>query len=496
MPSSKKLSFESIDSSSTRSDGKIFDLESSTTSIKSINYAFTLSSSFSNLTLTSLTSNLSKKQKPQPSFITSSSADDEKTTSVVQGNSFHFFKSSLCTKNKISVKKSIEKDKTVQLCKKRNNDYRDNKKNSLMIDSSTLVPTFKIKKEGDIFGRCSIYDLEKQKMNFYYVSTHNPIEYFALEVLSRIKINTPKGRIVQYIDKYSDLKFGMSVQEIADYIPMAIVRHDLPSLGITIPPLRLKYKLDIKKQLIIDLEDSSTYRISGNTFAADIAALLIDDLDFQPDSNNFGLTKIGNRFYSYAIDKELARFNGDDYSTLLETHTVYKNDLFSSRKQDQELAVLYEIAQSLESLDGQCDFERIFYNSSVEATSAFSKNLCGEWCKNLMSTATSMLKHYQKKYGKDYLAEFCAREKIRTSIADSVIKKLEAPKDIKEIIIEDLRGPYYIDCFISKSGITESDLTNKKLFDAIISDIGKEFNIKTNEDLSKQSKSTRSNKPS
>jgi hypothetical protein len=244
-----------------------------------------------------------------------------------------------------------------------------------------------------------------------------------------------------------------------------------PRDGIKI--LTDRYQLDIKKQVLVDLEEKRSYKISGNTFASDIAATLVADEDFQPDYTNFGLFRCGNRYYCAAIDKEAASFQGESYDVLqakAAKERISSDGLYVARTQDQALAIVQRIADALIVTSGQCDFDRIFLNPRVLATGMLAEK-SAQYCENLKVSAHSLLDHYEQCYGKNYLAEFAEREKLRQELANSIIQELQLPQEMDRLIIEDLRGVYYQEHFTTAGCISASDLKNDALRKALTEDL-------------------------
>lgn len=305
---------------------------------------------------------------------------------------------------------------------------------------------------------------KSDRHKIFFVAQHRFNEYFAIEVLLRLGIRTPKARIIgnQYV----------ATKGIEGYIPMIGVRHDLTIAYSKdkLTSIRQQYKIDTEKQIIIDSQKRE-YKISGNAFAANIAAILIQDADFQCDGCNFGLTRVGNRFYAAAIDKDKVSFNGRDY------REGYTDKLFQSQTHEQSFYIIYQVFQALsKNADGICDFDKIFLNTRVMATPKLAE-ISKEACDNLKLTAQSLLNHYHKKYGEKFLVEFADREQIRIKIAAQLIKAMNLDASWEALIVEDLRGPYYQNLFHDKNKrmISEHDLVNKKLINKINDDIQKEM---------------------
>lgn len=251
--------------------------------------------------------------------------------------------------------------------------------------------------------------------------------------------------------------------------------------------LKDRYELDIEKQIVYDHVEKKNYRISGNLFGSDIAALLICDYDFQSDGQNFGIVKVGARFYAAAIDKEAAKFEGKSYQELAKILSDrFINDfLYKSRMDDQVIAVVYQIAQALtQDIRGQCDFDRIFSNPRVNATHQLFMSP-DERCANVKKTAASIVEHYQHIYGETFLEKYSDRDTLRKQIAYQVMANIDCSdcthnyEAIKHIIVEDLRGPYYRHLFSdqSKQLISNSDIDNSELLKVILTDVVEEYGL-------------------
>ena len=283
----------------------------------------------------------------------------------------------------------------------------------------------------------------------YYVANHNRHEYFVLEYFQRFGIVTPKARFIDA--EHKGERGPIATKSIAGYIPMVAVRHDIPLEGDALNDknlvaLRERYKIDIESQLITDLKENKQYKISGNLFGTDVATTLVNDKDLGPDSYNLGLVRRGDRFYAAAIDKDVDCFAGLPYRTL-EAHvsTVLEDELFQSKTREQTIAIVYEIYQAY--LKG--DFDKITTNERVKATKMIAGE-CEVLCENIKASALSLLAHFRKEYGRNFIQEYEEHEASRNAIADKVIEQLEPylsesinQHDLRCDIIEDLRGPYY-----------------------------------------------------
>jgi hypothetical protein len=308
---------------------------------------------------------------------------------------------------------------------------------------------------------------------------------------------TPK-MYKEIISKKAHMPPVIASKSIAEFIPIHLVRRFSRS-GIKLgyrhfdylhgksKELQERYELDIVKQVIHDHTEKKTYRISGNLFGSDIAALLICDYDFQSDGSNFGIVKEGSRFYAVAIDKEAVRFEGKSYEMLAKklSDRFIDDILYKSRMDEQIMAVVYQIAQAL-VLDNnkQCAFDKIFSNPRVQATHQLFISP-DERCVNIKKTAFSIVAHYEKIYGDNFLEKYSEREKIRMQIANQVLENFDFRDNsrdfemIKNNILEDLRGPYYAQLFSDqeKRLISKTDIDNKTLLMSILTDVSSEYDF-------------------
>ena len=192
------------------------------------------------------------------------------------------------------------------------------------------------------------------------------------EVFSELKFRKP-GDITYIMDsksvasaiykeialKKAHMPSIIASKSLDGFIPMQLIRRNGRS-GEKLTPRHFdylnaqqravynRYQLDITNQMIYDHVEHKAYRISGNLFGTDIAALLICDLDFQSDGANLGVIKVGNRFYAAAIDKDAVRFKGESYEVLAQKLSDRStNDfLYKSRMDDQLIAVVYQNSAS------------------------------------------------------------------------------------------------------------------------------------------------------
>ncbi|MEO8401501.1 MAG: hypothetical protein ABI597_06845 [Gammaproteobacteria bacterium] len=387
------------------------------------------------------------------------------------------------------------------------NDYSTDKEESLEIDYSRFKSDSSSQEESEITGlkykttktldtfksfflfhRSEVQENiegdeeldDNTEMQVILGESHAPAEYFAMQVLIRLGIVAAKCRITTDKDGIPMI----ASRAFEPYLPMAGVRAEVaisPEAQPHLHRIRCKYKFDIEKQLLRDLEEKKDYKVSGNTFGTDVAALLLGDFDLQPDCENLGLIRYGNRFYCAAIDKEKAVFAGYDYKTLDKIVNsgnvpVAKDALYKFRLLDQELAVVNQIDSALVVTDSQCDFDRIFRNKRVLRTPLLAK-VSEIYCTNLKTSAQSLLDHYKTKLGENYLTEFAVREKYRATIADQICRGLSLPSEAMKVVIEDLRAPYYQEFFVNKKYITEADCKNEKLLDMLAQDFKAEFTL-------------------
>lgn len=333
----------------------------------------------------------------------------------------------------------------------------------------------------------------------YYVSPHDPVEYFGLEILNLLGFNTPKARIhvsteAQCVNQSENTDqsetiekkkqtIKMAVRNIeGGFIPIAVFLEKETGEGVYSKwkDVHARYQLDIAKQVIVERKTGKEFKISGNLFTSNIGANLLGDLDFQPEDANVGLIKVGDRFYAYYIDKELIQFDGKSYDDRQKNECYYVNtaEIYKYKKDEQIIFIVNEIKRALDN----GDFDKIFDNvriketlSSVASISDFDVASIAKMSKNFRETVESALKYF-----KDIdLDRFTEREALRKKIAEKVLELAnfnpEDQKQIKRNIIEDLRGPYYEDLFINKNNITEDDINNHDLIKHILEDQIKEF---------------------
>lgn len=372
--------------------------------------------------------------------------------------------------------------KTV-IFKRRKNDYLKGKLHkSLVKDLSLFSKTNGSQYGGSSYGPYLKKRTHCESRTLYYITAHNPAEYFALEVLQRIGFNTPVARIVTShpLRRESvnlDGKQAVATKGFHGYVPIQTVRPDEPKSS----EFGKQHTLDFINQIITNSKGTK-FKISGNLFALDIGAILLGDTDLQPRGNNIGFIKEGNRFYTVAIDKEHVVFNGNNYCQMSgRIDPVDHDKLFVHKLHDQRLFILSQIAGALHvDESGLCDFDRIFLNPRVTLTPCLADK-CKIWCDNLKKTALSIIEHYKSAYGKDFLVHFNAREKMRSELADKVIAFLNNAsidaQALKDIIMEDLRGPYYVSYLTGNEFCDRDARDNPRLFNAIVADVAKEFNL-------------------
>lgn len=365
------------------------------------------------------------------------------------------------------------------------NDFKNtklNSKTSLLKDITLFSKT-----TGPQYGGSSLgphLKVSSKKQSIYYLAKHSLHEYFACEVLLVLGINTPKIRIV---DQLQD-GYLMASQAIEDYIPIHVLRPDVSnSLPSELQVWRDTYELDINNQLIINKIDGSSYKISGNLFTLDIAALFISDTDLQPKGNNIGFVKKDNRFYVVTIDKDRTAFKGSNYCQLFGRldDDILDDKLFRAKTSEQLLFLLYQLSECLKlDTDGKCAFDKIFGNPRVENTSCLNK-ISTDYCRNIKKSANSIINHYKSTLGKNSLVQFAEREKIRGLLADKIIEQLESEgmrfdsAKVKNILMEDLRAPYYAPCFLG-STISIADVNeNPELIQKLLNDLTQELNYQS-----------------
>jgi hypothetical protein len=376
--------------------------------------------------------------------------------------------------------------------------HKSEKNQDLTTDFEAKLEPYR---QGQFYGnRFILFPLYRDKNKQHkikYMTLHNEVEYFALEILLKIGFVTPKARLsyrreCRHPDGVFDYALKtMVTNALTNYIPMIAVRHDIPleiaASPNVIRPIREQYEIDITRQIILDHKERKAYRISGNLFSADIAGILIGDEDLQPEDCHLGLVKIGNRFLTAAIDKEKVSLTGSvppkNYEEMLQRadKRITTSLLFSTREKEQVMAILYQIHCACESKEE--GFDAIFDNPRVRRTALLAK--IAETCQgNLKHAAKLMLERFSKVFGQAFQAEFAVREDLRHKIVDNIFEKhaeifsesSEADKlIIRANIIDDLKGPYYTSLFLNQAMITVADLDNGRLMAEMVNDIKDEL---------------------
>jgi hypothetical protein len=345
----------------------------------------------------------------------------------------------------------------------------------------------------------------QKKEKIYYLAPHSYAEYFALEILNILGLYAPKGRFVQVAPSEVESKPVIAVNALNDYLPIISVRQDIFLLSnfsssqsgacLNLNELfnnRVQYRLNLKRQVVVEVKSGKEFKISGPLFSADILAALVCDEDFQPDGNNFGLVRRGKRFFASAIDKDRARFEGRSYAELLAImNHVLKDELFSFKTFEQELAVVTSVHDALKiERDGLCVFDRIFRNPRVMATPVLAQ-LGHQYVELFKQSAASLLTHYTERHGDNFLAGYRQRESIRERIALKVVRQLPGDYTMAESemrmrhIVEDLRAPYYQEYYLDQDSkvLVEADLNNPILANKIVQDICAEFDLSLQAEL-------------
>lgn len=368
----------------------------------------------------------------------------------------------------------------------RQNDYVHIKENKSLLKQFNI---FK-KTDGPMFGGSSLGPHIKLHENWdsksiYYLAKHNLNEYFAFEIFQRLTFNTPKARILTGENQ----KFIIASSAVKDYLPVKIFRPDtsFSNLPPTLRDFSEQYKLDYASQTISHTREKRKYKISGNLFTYDLIALLCNDSDLQPRGNNLGLVKMNNRFYAAAIDKEACTFTGSNYNRLaiMIGDDILDDPLFAAKTREQLFFMLYQVDSALKLDDNkQCDFDRIFLNTRVMNTPGL-RDTCAIDCTKFKKSAHDFINHYQERYGKSCITQFTYRETLRQKLAYKILAELPVADEHKSkmipLIIEDLRGPYYSPCFM-KEFISDDDMNNQNLIDAVIADFCFEFNLTSTKD--------------
>jgi hypothetical protein len=359
----------------------------------------------------------------------------------------------------------------------------------------------------------------------YYLAPHAREEYFALEILQYLGIDTPKARLIKD-DKATIL---VATKSIPDYIPRdGVILENMTAFQMqkekayeqdssqeNVPALlemRQRYRLDIRRQIFRDVQLKKEYKISGNLFAFDLMLTVVADPDAMAFTN-FGFHLLNGRCFAIAIDKDQATFKGLSYQKLCDKvdDRIYQDNdqkahiashMFYYREREQLLDVLYRLQQGLvlDSKTKLSPFDQIFLNQRVQKTGLFCQFPYKAKCENFKKSVRSTLEFYAERLEPNYLEAYAHREKIRELISDLVLERIKIINDdrefIKKTIIEDLRGPYYKSFFHGKfpsplkpiSGteweternrrcIHVSDVKNEWLIRAITKNVKKEFRL-------------------
>ena len=378
---------------------------------------------------------------------------------------------------------------------RRKNDYEKTAKTESVVKSSEKFS----KSKADQFGGASSFGPHQKKRSdkskssedkTYYLSSHNVIEYVGNEVLNQIGFNTPKTRITaeelrsRKTNEVYDVNYGVGSEAIPGYMPIAgfIESSDPKIKDSGILQNKKKFKLDMARQVVVDLETNQEFKVSGNLFAANIGAVLVNDKDFQPEQYNVGLVRRGDRYFAYLIDKDQIEFNGKNFQENLGTvdRKVIKSSIFNSATRDQQLYIINEIQKALEN----GHFKSIFSNKRItQSYNQINKPISElEKASNCAEvTAKSTVEYYLNLLNESNLDSFRERENWRDQLAEKVIEKLglnisdEEKSALREIIKEDLRANYYQPLFSNKAQITKEDLNNAALIEKLVADQVKEL---------------------
>ncbi len=361
----------------------------------------------------------------------------------------------------------------------------------------------------------------------YYLAPHAKDEYFAMEILQFLGIDTPKTRFV-FRKKSKKTVTHIATKSIPNYIPRDGVlleglsayqikkeeEYEQDSSQKELPALlamRKRYRLDIRRQVFRDVLLKKEYKISGNFFAFDVMLTLVADPDAMAYTN-FGFHIKDNRCFAVAIDKDQVKLRGFTYHELCtkvdariyedndaKKHVV--NHIFYYREREQLLDVLYRLNDGLKlNRAGFSTFDQIFLNSRVQYTETLFQYPFDKKCENFKKSARSTLAFYEDKLEPHYLESYAHREKLRELLADMVLEELNvahADKTfIHNTIVQDLRGPYYKSYFSGKyplpkkiisdaewetsrhhSCIHVNDLKNNWLIRAVTRAVKKEFQL-------------------
>jgi len=372
--------------------------------------------------------------------------------------------------------KEFQQPKLNLVFQQRRPDFRSSKTSSLFKSNSIFQPCKGIASGGNAGALGPHFKKGVNQNKLYFIANHRVLnEYLSFEILNLLKINTPKAR---FVDKSLRL---IATKGFHNYIPIKAVRSDSfidfdPSLIMT--HFRARYSINFKKQIIFDKVERKPCRINGNLFGFYIPSILLEDYDRQYAGSNIGFIRVGDRFNTVVLDKDIVSFNGLDFEGLTKSPSNAVDLEFKiNHTVDQALFMVNNIEQALASkAEGICDFQRVFMNDRISASNLKGKAYLAY--SNFVNSAKTVKAYFNKQYGRNCLNEFKARERIRHRLANLVIDKLgiRVP-GMLEIMIEDLRGVYYQALFVNQRTklISDEDLSNTALLQQIEEDFSNEF---------------------
>lgn len=352
--------------------------------------------------------------------------------------------------------------------------YEHQTESSTIAGTSGALEYVRKDSEGNVVDRVIVKDIHLEEKDTDKPRTRE--EYLA-EVDSEYKKQVAACRVLTEvfgiysppIKRWGENKLAVSY---VDLVPVLPTLYDETKIEASAAELKTRveenerfkrfvdeYKFDLIKQTIS--HGGVEYKIRGNYFGSNIAALLIGDTDFQPGGANLGFVRQGNHFIVAAIDKDKTEFKGDSYEGLLtRTREIQEDPIYSYSTLDQKLYSFQciEIALTKGTFDAICP-EHIAVN--------------------IKKSASSILTHPHSPWPKEKTA-FMQREHIRHQLTQKILQELNISPDSSiyfkyaALIMDDLRGRHFEPYFAEKS-ISPKDLTNKKLLGAAVGAYMREF---------------------
>lgn len=143
---------------------------------------------------------------------------------------------------------------------------------------------------------------------------------------------------------------------------------------------------------------------------------------------------------------DISKPENNEYSQLVDKR-IFDNELFKNARKDQKLYIISQLKYAIDS----DDIRKIFFSNRVMKTGNFDPDEVEKDFENFMKTAQSAIVFYGTE-----IDEFRQREAVRKELAEEIIKiikpfgdynDLEDHNDLINIIMEDLRAPYYENLF-------------------------------------------------